>query len=147
MKEMNKKPKLVGTGKYKAVKGDEIDELFVQHLNQVDIDLEVKRLSSGQYMFGTKRIQVKIINDKLLIRVGGGYMSVEEFIEQYGKMEMLKLAAQSQEGIFKQKMSLSNSDYENLSCKMRDKMKDNLLNANVYKVVHNSSERSSRKTF
>lgn len=42
-------------------------------------------------MFGTKRISVKIVNDKLLIRVGGGYMSVDEFIEQYGKMEMLKL--------------------------------------------------------
>ena len=30
----------------------------------------------------------KIINGKLVIRVGGGYMSVAEFIEQYGKIEM-----------------------------------------------------------
>jgi len=33
----------------------------------------------------------KIINGKLVIRVGGGYMGADEFIEQYGKMEMLKL--------------------------------------------------------
>ena len=33
----------------------------------------------------------KIINGKLVIRVGGGYMSVDEFIDQYGKIELLKL--------------------------------------------------------
>lgn len=133
MKEINKPKDKKGTGKFKAVKGDEIDELFVEHLNQVDYDLEVKRLSTGQYMFGTKRISVKIVNGKLLIRVGGGYMSVEEFIEQYGKMEMLKLRAQSQESAFKNRGSLSTSDYEIMSGKMREKLKDNLLmNANVY---------------
>ena len=47
-------------------------------------------------MFGSKRIQVKIVNEKLLIRVGGGYMSVDEFIEQYGKMEVMKLHTVSQ---------------------------------------------------
>lgn len=73
------------------------------------------------------------MNGKLLIRVGGGYMSVEEFIEQYGKMEMLKLRAQSQESAFKNRGSLSTSDYEIMSGKMREKLKDNLLmNANVY---------------
>lgn len=77
--------------RYKAVKGDHIDELFVKHLNKANIDLEVKRLSQGQYIFGSKRIQVKYVNDKLLIRVGGGTMSVDEYIEQYGKMEVRKL--------------------------------------------------------
>ena len=33
----------------------------------------------------------KIINGKLVIRVGGGYMGADEFIEQYGKMEILKM--------------------------------------------------------
>ena len=42
-------------------------------------------------MFGTKQILAKIINGKLVIRVGGGYMSAEEFIEQYGKLELLKM--------------------------------------------------------
>jgi len=32
----------------------------------------------------------KIINGKLVVRVGGGYMSADEFIEQYGKIELLK---------------------------------------------------------
>ena len=42
-------------------------------------------------MFGLKKIMAKIINGKLVIRVGGGYMSVAEFIEQYGRVEMLKM--------------------------------------------------------
>lgn len=35
----------------------------------------------------------KIINGKLVIRVGGGYMNVDEFIEQYGRMEVIKAIA------------------------------------------------------
>lgn len=50
----------------------------------------MKRISAGKYLFGTKQILAKIINDKLVIRVGGGYMSADEFIETYGPMEMLK---------------------------------------------------------
>ena len=42
-------------------------------------------------MFGSKQILAKIINGKLVIRVGGGYMSADEFIEQYGKIELLKM--------------------------------------------------------
>ncbi len=33
----------------------------------------------------------KIIKGKLVIRVGGGYMSAEEFIEQYGAIELEKM--------------------------------------------------------
>ena len=38
----------------------------------------------------------KIINGKLVIRVGGGYMSADEFIEQYGRMEMMKMMRQEE---------------------------------------------------
>jgi hypothetical protein len=43
--------------------------------------LNVKRLGPGKYLFGTKNIMAQIINGKLVIRVGGGYMSADEFIE------------------------------------------------------------------
>jgi hypothetical protein len=81
--------KLVKT--YKPVKGDAIDELFAVHMNKVSLNLPVKRLGEGSYLFGTKKILAKIINGKLVIRVGGGYMSADEFIEQYGRIEMLKM--------------------------------------------------------
>jgi hypothetical protein len=38
-------------------------------------------------MFGTKKIFCKIINGKLVVRVGGGYMGMEEFCNQYGASE------------------------------------------------------------
>lgn len=75
---------------YKAVKGDQVDELWCWHLNKAQIDIDVKRLGPGKYLFGTRNIMCKIINGKLVVRVGGGYMSADEFIEQYGKIELLK---------------------------------------------------------
>jgi len=67
--------------KYKAVKGDFIDEMFGEALRAAGCKLPVKRLGPGTYMFGLRKIMAKIINGKLVIRVGGGYMSVAEFIE------------------------------------------------------------------
>lgn len=81
---------------YKAVKGDQVDELFAAQLNASGLAVTVKRLSPGKYLFGTKQILAKIINGKLVIRVGGGYMSAEEFIETYGRIEMLKLQKQEE---------------------------------------------------
>lgn len=39
-------------------------------------------------MFGSKKIYAKIMNGKLVIRVGGGYMSIDEFMKHYGLQEM-----------------------------------------------------------
>lgn len=77
---------------YQPVKGDPVDELFARALNASGLAVPVKRLGPGSYMFGTKKILAKIINGKLVIRVGGGYMSAEEFIETYGRVEMMKMA-------------------------------------------------------
>ena len=42
-------------------------------------------------MFGNKQIVARIVNGQLLVRVGGGFMAMDRFIDQYGHMEMLKL--------------------------------------------------------
>lgn len=44
-------------------------------------------------MFGTKKIFAKIINGQLLIRVGGGFMSIDEFMFYYGAQELNKMLA------------------------------------------------------
>ena len=44
-------------------------------------------------MFGSKKIFAKIINGNLLIRVGGGYMSIDEFMFYYGAQELNKMLA------------------------------------------------------
>ena len=67
--------------KYNVVKGDPIDVLFGAALIRAGCKVLVTRLAAGSYMFGQKKIMAKIINGKLVIRVGGGYMSADEFIE------------------------------------------------------------------
>lgn len=71
----------MGTAFYKPVKGDAVDEYFAKTLNNAGLNISVKRLGPGKYMFGSRQIMAKIINGKLVIRIGGGYMSAEEFVE------------------------------------------------------------------
>jgi hypothetical protein len=50
------------------------------------------RESDGVYRFGTKRVAIKCENNNIKIRVGGGYISIEEFIDQYTPIEIEKLS-------------------------------------------------------
>jgi len=36
-------------------------------------------------------VQASKVNGKLIIRVGGGYMNAEEFMDQYGRIEAIKM--------------------------------------------------------
>ncbi len=76
---------------YKAVVGDVVDELFADYINRLGCPVPVKRTGQSNYMFGTKKISAKIINGRLVIRVGGGYMGIEEFMMYYGQQELLKI--------------------------------------------------------
>ena len=49
------------------------------------------REAPGVYNFGTKRINVKIEQNKLKVRVGGGWLSIEEFTEQHLPIELDKV--------------------------------------------------------
>lgn len=39
-------------------------------------------------------------NDKLVIRVGGGYMLIDEFLETYGQQELDKINGKVAQGSF-----------------------------------------------
>lgn len=41
-------------------------------------------------MFGTKKIYAKVVNGVLLVRVGGGFMDIEAFYQNYGEQEYMK---------------------------------------------------------
>mmetsp|Transcript_26473 Transcript_26473/g.19839 ORF Transcript_26473/g.19839 Transcript_26473/m.19839 type:complete len:96 (+) Transcript_26473:876-1163(+) len=49
------------------------------------------RESEGIYQFGTKRVAVRVDKDKINIRVGGGFLSIDEFLDQYTPAELEKL--------------------------------------------------------
>ena len=77
--------------KYKACKGDSVDEMLASVLSIKNCEIPISRVSEGWYMFGSKKIYTKIMNNKLVCRVGGGFMNMDEFISTYAESERLKL--------------------------------------------------------
>jgi hypothetical protein len=57
----------------------------------MEISVPIRRLGDGFYLFGTRRIYAKVLNNKLVVRVGGGYMSFTEFIDTYALAELKKI--------------------------------------------------------
>jgi len=53
------------------------------------------RESSGNYKYGSKKVNVKYLRNNLIIKVGGGSMNFEEFVETYEDIELAKLNFQN----------------------------------------------------
>ena len=53
------------------------------------------RDSAGNYKYGSKRVNVKYLRNNLIIKVGGGSMNFEEFVETYEDIELAKLNFQN----------------------------------------------------
>ena len=70
---------------YVPVRDDEVDMKVAQFINNYPDRNKLKimfmRESAGVYEFGSKRINVRIEKGRILIRVGGGYMSIDEFLD------------------------------------------------------------------
>jgi len=76
---------------YSSDNSDRVDQMFALYINAVRCPVQLKRISEGQYIFGTKKIFAKIQNDKLIIRVGGGFMMIEDFLTTYTAPELNKM--------------------------------------------------------
>ena len=76
---------------YKAVQGDIVDELLAKYINSMEVAVPIRRLGEGFYLFGTRKIYAKVLNNKLVVRVGGGFMSFTEFIDSYAMIELKKI--------------------------------------------------------
>jgi len=82
---------------FSAPKGDVLDQMLSQYIQHANCPVPIRKLGNGFYLFGTKKIYAKIMNGKLVIRVGGGFMIIEEFIATYADSEMKKIAKLSDE--------------------------------------------------
>jgi len=67
------------------VKDDPVDQRLAHYINSAPIrmrdKMQFERESEGIYKYGKKRVFMKIEKDQIIIRVGGGYLTIEEFIE------------------------------------------------------------------
>ena len=57
------------------------------HINECQHWVPVKRQGEGNYLYGQRKINAKVKNDKLVIKVGGGYMLMEEFLKNNAEAE------------------------------------------------------------
>jgi hypothetical protein len=71
-----------------------MDKKLAEYINNAPVQARAKmnfvRESEGIYKYGKKRVFMKIENGTIIIRVGGGYLTIEEFIEQYCDTESAK---------------------------------------------------------
>lgn len=70
---------------YIPMKDDRVDNRLAEFINNYPERSKLKimfmRESEGVYQFGTKRVAVKCEQDSIKIRVGGGYLSIDEFLD------------------------------------------------------------------
>ena len=81
---------------YIAKKHDKIDEGLAEYLNQFPEREKLKilflRESEGVYQFGQKRVYIKIEKgNNIQVRVGGGFMHIDDFIESFTPLELEKI--------------------------------------------------------
>lgn len=80
---------------YMPIKDDPVDIKLADFVNNYPDRDKLKimfiRESAGVYEFGTKRVEVRVSKNRLTVRVGGGYMGIDEFLDQYTALELEKL--------------------------------------------------------
>ena len=77
--------------RYSGIKGDEIDEALAEYINLYGSPVPWKRISVQNYLYGSKKVNVKYIRNNLVIKVGGGSMMIQEFIATYEDIELAKM--------------------------------------------------------
>ena len=70
---------------YVPVKDDPVDLKVAEFINNYPdrnrLKIMFMRDSAGVYEFGSKKVNVRIEKGRILIRTGGGFMSIDEFLD------------------------------------------------------------------
>ena len=66
---------------------DYIDKLLEKFTKENNLTVPIKRVALRQDLFGTKMLSARIINGELQVRVGGGYMTIKEFVDKHSELE------------------------------------------------------------
>jgi myosin heavy subunit len=84
---------------YVAVAEDPVDQAIATFSNSQSKVLPVPLLreDQGTYVFGSRRVFVKLEEGQVIVRVGGGFIPLEEFITTYTDLELDKLQARESE--------------------------------------------------
>ena len=96
IEKLSKLNESLGVSKvYGYKKNDKVDEGLANFINNYPMREELVilfvRESEGMYRFGQRRVHIKIENgNQILVKVGGGFMNIREFIDRYYDQEVVK---------------------------------------------------------
>ena len=98
---------------YIPIRDDPLDVKVAEYINNYPDRQKLKimfmRESAGVYAFGSKRINVEVQGGKIKVRIGGGYLSIDEFLDQYTPTEVEKQLNRDPLMKFAQKVSVQKS--------------------------------------
>jgi len=88
--------KIVNTDEGHPVTNDPIDNKLNSFLTDFYSKRRIsqvpfRRVSQGNYEFGTQKVLVKVENEKIKVRVGGGFLLMDKFIEMNAPVEEAKI--------------------------------------------------------
>jgi hypothetical protein len=66
--------------KFKARPGEPVDELIKQYINEMNITIPIFWVKDSHFLIGCQKIICEIKRNCLLLRVGGGYESFQEYV-------------------------------------------------------------------
>ena len=79
---------------YIPMKDDPVDQKLADFVNNYPdrnrLKIMFMRETEGVYEFGSKRLEIRLAQNKIMIRVGGGYIGIDEFLDQYTQVELEK---------------------------------------------------------
>ena len=79
---------------YVPSKNDALDKQLAEFINtnaSEHLKMLFLRQAEGVYLFGSKKVSLKLEKGDIKVRVGGGYLGLEEFVQQHADVEIEKL--------------------------------------------------------
>lgn len=73
------------------IRNIEIDSKLKEIMKKTKIPMKFVRIGEGLYVFGSKRVHIKALNEALVVRTNVGYIPIDEFIKLYAYQELTKL--------------------------------------------------------
>ena len=95
---------------YIPIKDCPTDKKLAEYINiypdRQKLKIMFMRESAGVYEFGSRRVMVKVEREKIQIKVGGGFLSIDEFLDQYTPIELEKLERRDPLKRFSEKVAI-----------------------------------------
>ena len=95
---------------YVPIKEDPVDMKMAEFINNYPDRNKLKimfmRETEGVYQFGSKRINVSVERGRIKIRVGGGFLSIDEFLDQHTAIELEKIERKDPLKRFSEKVAI-----------------------------------------